>query len=167
MNLNQTFLAELKQEAASTRQLLALVPFDKADYKPHEKSMTLGRLAQHVAEINGWWKETLLQDELDFAKDSGARVVLNSTDELVAYHDDLVAKAETILNEFPEQGFQDNWTMRQGDIIFFTLPKAAVARTWCFNHLYHHRAQLTVYLRMLDIALPATYATSYDTEHPA
>ena len=69
MCIAKTFLSELKQESANTRKLLALVPFDKAEYKPHEKSMTLKRLASHVAEINGWWKECLLQDELDFAKD--------------------------------------------------------------------------------------------------
>ena len=164
MKLSQLFLAEMKQEAASTRQLLALVPFDKADYKPHEKSMTLKRLAMHVAEINGWYKETLLQDELDFAKDSGIRREVNSTTELLAYHDELVTKAEKILSEIDETVFEQNWTMRQGEMIFFTMRKDDVARTWCLNHLYHHRGQLTVYLRLLGVALPATYGTSADLE---
>ena len=99
MNLNQTILAELKQEAASTRNLLALVPFEKSDFKPHEKSMSLGRLARHVAEISGWWKECLILDELDFSKGDFTPKTLNSTEELLDLHDRMVEQAEKILNE--------------------------------------------------------------------
>jgi len=164
MNLNQTILAELKQEAASTRNLLALVPFEKSDFKPHEKSMSLGRLARHVAEISGWWKECLILDELDFSKGDFTPKTLSSTEELLDLHDRMVEQAEKILNETPESEFEKPWTMRNGEMIYFTMPKANVVRSWCMNHLYHHRGQLTVYLRLLNIPLPATYGTSADLE---
>ncbi|HRI35118.1 MAG TPA: DinB family protein [Saprospiraceae bacterium] len=164
MNLNQTILAELKQEAASTRNLLALVPFEKSDFKPHEKSMSLGRLARHVAEISGWWKECLILDELDFSKGDFTPKTLNSTEELLDLHDRMVEQAEKILNETPESEFKKPWTMRNGEMIYFTMPKANVVRSWCMNHLYHHRGQLTVYLRLLNVPLPATYGTSADLE---
>ncbi len=164
MTLNETILAELLEEAEATRQLLKLVPFDKASYKPHEKSMTLKRLAVHVAEITGWYKECLVQDELDFAKGDFTPKEYNSTDDIVALHDRLVIQAEKILKETPESEFEKPWTMRSGAQVFFTLPKKNVVRSWCLNHLYHHRGQLTVYLRLLDVPLPATYGTSKDVE---
>ncbi len=162
MTLNERLLAELKSEAAATRRLLELVPFDKADFKPHEKSMTLKRLAVHVAEISGWWKECLVKDELDFSKGDFTPKEYNSTDEIVALHDDLVQKSEKILLETPESEFEKPWTMRNGEQIYFTLCKSEVVRSWCMNHLYHHRGQLTVYLRLLDVPLPGTYGPSAD-----
>jgi uncharacterized damage-inducible protein DinB len=164
MNFAQQFIAEIQQEATATKRLLAIVPWEKADYKPHEKSMTLKRLASHVAEIGGWWKECLVQDELDFAKDSGKPKEYNSTEDIVAWHDELVQKAVTILQNTPDEEFAKPWSMRQGEQVFFTLPKAVVVRTWCLNHLYHHRGQLTVYLRLLNIPLPGTYGPSADDQ---
>jgi uncharacterized damage-inducible protein DinB len=162
MTLNQQLLAELKEEAAATRKLLALVPFEKADFKPHEKSMTLKRLSVHVAEISGWWKECLIHDELDFSKGDFTPKEYASTADILALHDDLVVKAEKILTETPESEFQKPWTMRNGEQIYFTMPKEKVVRTWCMNHLYHHRGQLTVYLRLLNVPLPSTYGPSAD-----
>jgi uncharacterized damage-inducible protein DinB len=164
MKLSQTLLAEVKEEAAATRKLLALVPLEKGDFKPHEKSMSLKRLTVHVAEISGWWKDCLVQDELDFSKGNFAPKEFNTTADLLAYHDMLVANSEKILNEIKEEEFDRPWTMRNGDQIYFTMPKSKVVRTWCMNHLYHHRAQLTVYLRLLDIPLPGTYGPSADAQ---
>lgn len=164
MKYSQILLAEVKQEAIATRKLLELVPFEKADFKPHEKSMTLLRLASHVAEISGWWKECLLEDELDFAKESGAPKVFNSTDDIVALHDKHILQVEKFLDEVSEDEFAKPWTMRAGETIFFTAPKSEVVRTWCMNHLYHHRAQLGVYLRILDIPLPGSYGPSADAQ---
>ena len=165
MKINDVLLAELKHEAAGTRKLLSLIPFEKADFKPHEKSMTLKRLATHVAEIAGWWKTCLLEDELDFAKSEYKPKDLRSTEEIVALHDQLTANAEKILSDVSDEEFQKPWTMRTGETIYFTMPKAAVVRTWCMSHLYHHRGQLTVYLRMLNVPLPSTYGPSADTEN--
>jgi uncharacterized damage-inducible protein DinB len=103
-------------------------------------------------------------DELDFSKGGGKPVEVNSVAELLAYHDDLLLKTEKILKETPVSEFEKPWTMRNGEQIYFTMPKSNVVRTWCMNHLYHHRGQLTVYLRLLNVPLPATYGTSADLE---
>jgi uncharacterized damage-inducible protein DinB len=163
MTIAQQFLAELKQEAANTKLLLQAVPFDKADFKPHEKSMSLKALATHIAEINGWWKECLVQDELDFAKDGGPKKEYHSTEDIVAWHDELITKSEAILNTTDDSEFAKMWTMRSGEQIYFTLPKLAVVRTWCLNHLYHHRGQLTVYLRLLNVPVPGMYGPTADS----
>lgn len=162
MKRSQLFLEELVREAKATRALLAVVPFEKGDYKPHEKSMTLKRLTIHVAEITGWFKETLLQDELNFAAGDHTPKEYNTIEEVLALHDKLVENATKILNEVSEEEFDKMWTMRNGDYIILTEPKAQVVRTWCFNHLFHHRGQLSVYLRMLDVKLPGTYGPSAD-----
>jgi uncharacterized damage-inducible protein DinB len=165
MTLKETFLSELKQEAIATRQLLAIVPFAEGEFKPHAKSMTLLRLSTHVAEISGWWKECILDNELDFAKPaSSPPKEFKSTQDLVDLHDKHITQAIQILTDIDEKEFDKMWTMRSGDQIFFTLPKGQVARTWCLNHWYHHRGQLTVYLRLLNVPLPATYATTADLE---
>ena len=164
MKHSQLLLAEVKQEAEATRNLLALIPFDKKDFKPHEKSMTLLRLATHVAEISGWWKECLMDDELDFSKGDHKPKEFNSTLDIVALHDKHILQAKKILNEVSEDEFAKPWTMRAGETIFFTKCKSEVVRTWCMNHLYHHRGQLTVYLRLLNVPLPAVYATTADME---
>ncbi|MBL7764668.1 MAG: DinB family protein [Chitinophagaceae bacterium] len=164
MKLSQTLLEEFKQESVVTRKLLALVPMDKLDYKPHEKSMPLGRLSTHVAEIYGWWKECLIHDELDFAKGDFTPKVFHTNEELLNYFDDLLAKSIKILSEVSEEEFDKPWTMRQGEMIFFTMPKSQVVRTWCMNHLFHHRAQLGVYMRLLDIPIPGSYGPSADDQ---
>lgn len=164
MSIAKTFLAEVLQEASATRKLLATIPFNKADFKPHEKSMSLKRLATHVVEISGWWKECLLQDELDFSKGDYTPKEINSTDDLLAMHDDIIAKATKILNEISEEEFLKPWTMRNGEMIYFTMPKATVVRTWCLNHLFHHRGQLTVYLRLLDVPLVGMYGPTADDQ---
>lgn len=162
MAIKDAFIAELKQEAASTRKLLERVPMDKPDWAPHAKSMKLGNLANHVAELPGWTMVTLDQDELDFAKFEYKPVIPKTADELVKKFDDQVAKAVECLNRTSDETFMQNWTMRQGEQIFFTLPKAAVLRSFTFNHSYHHRAQLGVYLRLLDIPIPGIYGPTAD-----
>jgi len=162
MGINETFIAELKQEAASTRKYLERVPMDKPDWAPHEKSMKLGNLANHVAELPGWTVVTMDQDELDFAKFEYKPEIPKSTEELLKKFDDNVSKAVECLKKADDAKFMENWTMRQGEQIFFTLPKAAVLRSFCFNHNYHHRAQLGVYLRLLDIPLPGIYGPTAD-----
>ncbi len=162
MKLSEILWAEVNQEAQNTRKLLALVPFDNLDYKPHEKSMKLGKLAIHVAEILGWWKECLLMDELDFSKMDYKPKVYANNEELLAYFDDLLEKTKVILEQVDPAEFDKPWTMRNGEEIYFTLPKSAVVRTWCMNHLYHHRAQLGVYLRLLNIPLPSVYGPTAD-----
>lgn len=162
MTIARDLLNELKQEAAVTRKYLESVPFDKKDYKPHEKSETLGRLAIHVAEIIAWWKSCIVDNELDFIDFEPKDIT--STSQLLFYFDELLLEAETVLEQAQDEDFEGLWSMRHGEDIFFTLPKKQVARTFCLNHLIHHRAQLGVYLRLLDIPLPATYGPSADDD---
>ena len=162
MTIAKELLNELKQEAAVTRKYLESVPFDKKDYKPHEKSETLGRLAIHVAEIIAWWKSCIVDNELDFLDFEPKDIT--STSQLLFYFDELLLEAETVLEQAQDKDFEGLWSMRHGEDIFFTLPKKQVVRTFCLNHLIHHRAQLGVYLRLLDIPIPATYGPSADDD---
>ena len=162
MHTAQDLMKELRLEAAVTRRHLAVVPFDKADYKPHEKSESLGRLAVHVAEIIAWWRSCIEHEALDFI-DFEPRDI-SSNEELLSYFDQLLNEAESTLMKSKEEDLDMDWSMKHGDIILFTLPKRQVLRIFCMNHLVHHRAQLGVYLRMLNVPLPATYGPSADDE---
>ena len=162
MRLGQELSKELALEAAITRRFLARVPFDKEDYQPAEKSEKLGRLAIHVAEIIAWWRSCVEDYRLDFENFEPKDI--HSTDELLVYFDALLAEAQTALATVKNKEFEKDWSMTYGDEILFTLPKKQVARIFCMNHLVHHRAQLGVYLRLLDIPVPATYGPSADDE---
>jgi uncharacterized damage-inducible protein DinB len=164
MTIAQQMLAELQQEGIATRKILAQVPLDKKDWKPHEKSMTLASLARHVAEIYGWSKETIVMDELDFAKMDFTPKTLETNDELLALFDKCLATSTEILEKTTDEEMAKPWSMRNGEVIYFTMPKAQVMRTWVLNHSVHHRAQLGVYLRLLNIHLPGTYGPSADEQ---
>ncbi len=160
--LATAFLAEMDNEAKVARECLARVPADKFEWKPHEKSMTMGRLAVHVAEMFGWTKETLTQDVLDFATADFKPFEPSTTDELLAFFDDHVAKAKEILSSTSDETFFTDWTMRNGEQVYFTMPKVAVMRSFVMNHIIHHRGQLSVYLRLNDIPVPSIYGPSAD-----
>lgn len=160
--LASAFLAEMDNEAKVARECLARVPADKFDWKPHEKSMTFGRLAVHVAEMFGWTKETLTQDVLDFATADFTPFEPSTNEQLLAFFDDHVAKAKAILAETPDETFFTDWTMRNGEQVYFTMPKVAVMRSFVMNHIIHHRGQLSVYLRLNDIPVPSIYGPSAD-----
>jgi len=162
MPINESFIAELKHELVPTRKILERVPIDKPDWKPHPKSTSLGRLATHIAEIPGWTAATLDHDELDFSKIDYKQRVANSTDELLHILDENSEKAMTALKNAPDGRFMENWTLRNGDKIFFTMPKIAVLRSFSYSHWIHHRAQLGVYLRLLDIPIPNMYGPTAD-----
>jgi uncharacterized damage-inducible protein DinB len=160
--LASAFLGELENEAKVTRQVLERVPADKFDWQPHEKSMKMGRLAVHCAEMFGWTKETLKQDVLDFSTMDVTPFEPKTTDDLLAFFDDHVAKAKAILAETSDETFMTEWTMRNGEQVYLTMPKVAVMRTFVMNHIIHHRGQLSVYLRLNDIPVPSIYGPSAD-----
>ncbi len=162
MALAQDLINELTQEGAVTRRYLERVPLNRADFKPHENSEALGRLVIHVAEIVAWWRECLVKDELDFINFEPRDIT--TTEQLLFYFDELLAEAITSLAEAKPEDFDKNWSMRHGEDILFTLPKKQVIRTFCMNHLVHHRAQLGVYLRILNVPVPATYGPSADDD---
>ncbi len=166
MAMNSALIAELKMEAASSRKMLERVPTDKNDWKPHEKSMKLGRLSTHVAELPGWVAFTLNADELDFMKMDYKPLTNPTPEELLALHDLNVNKAIEALEAATDEEFEKIWTLRNGDHIIMALPKKVVIRTMAFNHLVHHRGQLSVYLRLLDVPVPGMYGPSHD-DRPA
>jgi uncharacterized damage-inducible protein DinB len=166
MSLNQSFIAELRMEAANTRKMLERVPVEKNDWKPHQKSMKLGRLATHVAELPTWISTTMTTDELDLSNMDYKSVMAATNDELTAKHDANIAKAiETLENATPDD-FNKMWTLRNGEQVIFSMPKKVVLRSIAFNHMIHHRGQLSVFLRLLDIPVPGMYGPSAD-EMPA
>jgi uncharacterized damage-inducible protein DinB len=162
MSLNQSFIAELKQEAANTRKILERVPLDNADWKPHAKSMALGRLALHIAELPGWVSFTIDSDHLDLATLNHRTPTPENTEALLATHDAMVEKAVASLEQADDATLDNLWSLRMGEQTYFTMPKKNVLRTFAYSHLFHHRAQLGVYLRMLDIPVPGMYGPTAD-----
>ncbi|MBA2610755.1 MAG: DinB family protein [Bacteroidetes bacterium] len=163
ITIGQELLQELILEAAVTRRFLERIPFDKLDYKPTEKSETLGRLAVHVAEIIAWWSSVAETDRLDFIDYKPKEVIC--TEELLEYFDELLLAAKISLSKVEDKEFEREWSMAHGEDVLFTLPKKQVVRLFCMNHLVHHRAQLGVYFRLLDIKVPSTYGPSIDDEN--
>lgn len=162
MKMSEPLVMELEQEAQSTRKMLERLPADKLTWKPHEKSMTLGRLAMHLAEIPGWVNATLLADELDFEKMDYKPVEAASSEEAVKKFDETLAAAIETLKKTDDAEMMKNWTMRSGDQVYFTMPKIAVLRGFVYSHLVHHRGQMSVYLRLLDVPVPGSYGPSAD-----
>jgi len=160
--LAAAFLAELDNEAKITRTVLERVPADKFDWKPHEKSMTFGRLATHIAEMFGWTRATLKSDVMDFATTDYKPLEPTSNDELLAFFDAQIADARGVLAETSDETFMTDWTLRDGDQVYVTMPKVAVMRSFVMNHIIHHRGQLSVYLRLNDIPVPSMYGPSAD-----
>jgi uncharacterized damage-inducible protein DinB len=161
-NIANGLIGELTHEAATTRKILERIPPEKFDYKPHEKSMTMSRLAAHVAEMVEWITETCTKDGLDFATIDYKPFEPRTTAELVEYHDKNVAAALEALKNTSDEDMQKPWTLKNGETVYFTMPKIATLRTMCFNHIWHHRGQLSVYLRLNDIPVPEIYGPSAD-----
>lgn len=165
MSLVQALLAEFDQEMRTTRRVLERVPDGKLDWKPHPKSMTLGALASHIAEMATWGSITLQTDSLDLNPPGGPgyQPTIHSTrDALVAAFDKNVGAARQALADASESTLGDGWTLLSGGKAYFTLPRAAVLRTFVLNHIIHHRGQLSVYLRENDVPVPSIYGPSAD-----
>lgn len=162
MSIAQSLLPEFDHEFATLRKTLERVPDGRWAYTPHAKSMDLGRLSGHLAELAGWVNSTIEHAELDFAKMDYKPFIPTSTAELVAKLDATVAKARAAIAGASDAALMQPWSLRQGDKVFFTMPKVAVLRSFVMNHMIHHRAQLGVYLRLNDIPVPSTYGPSAD-----
>ncbi len=160
--LNQAFIAELKHEAASTKRILERVPEGKFDWKPHQKSMTLGRLTTHVAELPGFLNSILTMDELDFAKGHYKASHAATPEELMqVFQQKLDEVVETLQNTSDEQ-MNASFTLRSGDHVSATRPRKVAIRSMALNHIIHHRGQIAVYLRLLDVPVPGLYGPSAD-----
>src|SRR5215467_4704972 len=161
MSITDGMLKELDQEAATTRRVLERVPEDKLTWKPHPKSMSLGRLSMHVAEINGMISEMSLEDSFDFG--SGRRgVEATSRAELLEVFDKGLARAKEIVAQTDDARARAEWSFMMGDKKMVSMPRRALFRSIMMNHLYHHRGQLSVYLRLLDVPVPSIYGPSAD-----
>ncbi len=154
-------LAEMDREAATTRKMLERVPEEKLDWQPHPKSMTLRQLASHVAELPGWVTMALTTDGLDFAANPYEYPPVNSTKELLSFFEKSLQSGQEHLANANEDQFEELWTLRNGDAIYFTEPKYEVIRT-SFCQIVHHRAQLGVFLRLLNVPIPGSYGPSAD-----
>jgi uncharacterized damage-inducible protein DinB len=152
-------LPEFDHEMATTRRLLERVPSDKGTWKPHEKSFALGHLAQLVARMPGWITMTVRNPDLDLA--GGTGYSFQPTDELLAQFDKHVGEARAELAKVRDEAFGEPWSLRMGDRVLMTLPRGVVVRQH-INHLVHHRGQLTVYLRLLDVPIPSIYGPTAD-----
>lgn len=159
MSIAQSMLPEFDQEMATTRKLLERVPSDKVEWKPHPKSFALGHLAQLVAWMPGWVNQTLGSTELNLA--TGGGYSFEKTEALLDVFDTNVRQAREALNSARDADLQVAWSLKQGDRVLFTAPRGPVVRTH-INHLIHHRGQLTVYLRLLDVPLPSIYGPTAD-----
>jgi uncharacterized damage-inducible protein DinB len=156
-------LNELENETATTRRVLERVPSDKLTWKPHPKSMSLGELALHVAMSPGYIAENwACKESIDFGKGGGKPPEPTSTQDILAAHDESVKKTRTALNQIGDDGLRQQWTATMNGATVFNMPKAALVRSIVLNHCYHHRGQLSVYLRLLDVPVPSIYGPSAD-----
>jgi len=169
MALCDDLLAEFDQEMAATRKHLERVPYDRFDWKPHEKSMALGLLANHLAENPFWAVMAIKQDSFDVEPGGAAYTPPPppaSREELLKKFDENVKAAREAITGASDELLRHNWTLLKNGQPIMTLPKLSVLRFWVMNHTIHHRAQLGLYFRLLNIPVPATYGPSAD-EQPA
>ncbi len=160
----QFFLPEFDQEMANTRKTLERVPDDKFGWKPHQKSGTLGWLAGHVATLPNLALVSLRHDSFDVTQRPPMMPTTNRA-ELLAAFDKLAGDARKAIAEVSDQDLMKTWSLLNAGKPLFSLPRAAVLRTFFMSHIIHHRAQLGVYLRLLDIPVPSIYGPSAD-ENP-
>lgn len=162
MTIAQSFLAELKYEANITRKMLERVPFDRISWKPHEKSMTLLRMTQHIASLPLWIERILSNDEFNFMNLAYNPPVPQNPQDLINEYNASIEQAEKSLLACSDEDLMKTWALKRGDMTLFTLPKTVAVRNLALNHLVHHRGQLSVYLRLLDIPVPGAYGPSAD-----
>lgn len=159
MRIGESMLPEFDQEMATTRKVIARVPGDRGDWKPHPKSFALGHLTQLVATMPGWITRTIRDTKIDLAASPGYS--LESTETLLGRFDQLVREAHEALAKVSDADLTVPWSLVHGERVLFTLPRGAVVRQ-TINHLVHHRGQLTVYLRLIDVAVPSIYGPTAD-----
>lgn len=154
-------LPEFDQEMANTRKMLERVPDEHLAFKPHEKSYSLLELASHVATLPTWVGVTLNRTEVDLDQ-PWERPDLTARRELLEAFDKAVKDARPVLESVSADDLAVTWTLRSSDQVWFAMPRSAVYRSFALNHLIHHRAQLGVYLRLLDVPVPGMYGPSAD-----
>ena len=163
MSIADTLLPEFDQEMATTRKVIERVPTDKGKFKPHPKSFSLGHLTQLVAGMPGWITNAVTETSLDLGGYPGYSY--ERTEDLVKSFDKHVKEARKAIASAKDSDFKINWSLKRGEQVFFTAPRAMIVRQ-TINHLVHHRGQLTVYLRLVDVAVPSIYGPTADEPFP-
>jgi uncharacterized damage-inducible protein DinB len=163
MSIADTLLPEFDQEMATTRRVLERVPTDKGKWKPHEKSFSLGHLAQLVSWMPGWVASQVTETELDVRNSAGYSY--EPTDKLLADFDKNVREARAAIAAAKDKDFDVQWSLKVGGRTAFTQPRRDAVRG-TINHLIHHRGQLTVYLRLVDVPVPSIYGPTADEKMP-
>ena len=165
MGMSEGFLRELEQESAATRRMLERVPGDKLSWKPHEKSLSLGQLAFHVASNPGFVAQMLQMDEMPVPPDRSALYPeAESADVLIPTMEEGLAAAKATVGDMDDAALMGTWRMMDGDREVWASPKVGLVRGIMLNHWYHHRAQLGVYLRLLDVPVPSVYGPTADED---
>ncbi len=162
MPLSDTLFSDLDHEFAATRQMLAAVPWDRADWTPHEKSMPLGKLASHIATMPQFGLAALATDGMNMANGRPPQPEIDSTDDLVEVWDRMSGQLRDQLSQADDDHLDGDWTLSAGDHQIFSSPRSQVIRQWTLSHIAHHRGQLSVYLRLLDVPVPGSYGPSAD-----
>ena len=162
MALKDDLIGELKHESTMTRKRLERVPFDRKDWKPHEKSMTLGRLATHVAENPGWATIILGPDTFDFLTNYPPPKSAANAEELIGIFQENLDRAISSLEKATDEDFNKTWKVTRGEHLVMETKKKAAIRGWAYSHNVHHRGQLSVYLRLLSVPVPGMYGPSAD-----
>ena len=163
MSIADMLLPEFDQEMATTRKVIERVPTDKGNFKPHPKSFSLGHLTQLVAGMPGWITNAVTETSLDLGGYPGYSY--ERTEDLVKSFDKHVKEARKAIASAKDSDFKINWSLKRGEQVFFTAPRAVIVRQ-TINHLVHHRGQLTVYLRLVDVPVPSIYGPTADEPFP-
>lgn len=161
MEIRELLLPEYDEEISSTRKILECVPDDKLGWKPHDKSMLLGRLAGHIAELPNWATRAITTDTFEFTP-GRAPYIGSSRADLLEKLNLTAAEGRAAIAGASDEEFSKPWTFKFAGKTVFTLPKFAVLRRMALSHLVHHRGQLSVYLRLLDVPIPGMYGPSAD-----
>ncbi|MDR9855594.1 DinB family protein [Paenibacillus sp. VCA1] len=163
--VKQLIFGDAKHELATTRRVLERLPDEHMNWKPHDKSMTLGGLATHLINLLNWQVAIFLSAELDLSTVPSRREALERREDVLEEFDANVVKLEKLLDECDENALGEEWTLRHGDHIILRQPRALALRTFGISHMVHHRAQLGVYYRLLDIPVPGMYGPSADEQN--
>jgi uncharacterized damage-inducible protein DinB len=159
MSIGASFLWEYDGEMATTRRVLERVPSDRAEWKPHPKSFPVGHLAQLISGMPGWITQLMTETELDLA--AGGKYSFEKTEALLEHFDKNVKESRAALSSAKDADFAIEWSLRMGDRVLARMPRAVVARQ-TINHIVHHRGQMSVYLRLLEIPVPSIYGPTAD-----
>lgn len=160
----QSALADLEHEMSNTRRMLERVPEAKLDFSPHAKSWPLGKLANHITDFPWWGSFTLESSEIDFAAPFPPQVVPTTTAGFLQQFDERLTKFREALGQATDEQLMETWTVRNGETVLMAMPRVGILRGMVINHMIHHRAQLSIYLRMLDVPMPGMYGPSADEQ---